>query len=161
MMDQLDTLAAAQVELRKNFDVGSTCPACGQFVKQYKRKLYSTMARLLIAFYKLNAIGYIHVTDIIRMTGLVEYRCGDWAKLSYWGLIQEKEINRDQEPVKDTKNSGYWMITDLGKDFVEGKTKVYSHALVYNQKCRGLVGTKVSIKECLGKKFSYSELMGR
>ena len=149
------TIQEAKTHLRENFDKGTGCPCCGQFVKRYRRSIYGTMARMLIAFYRLKHPGFMHVNDVIRLTGLADYRCGDWAKLVYWGLIEEKSKGKNE----DKRTSGYWRITDRGKEFVEGALTVPKYIYLYNQKYMGNDGPEVHIRDCIGKKFSYEELM--
>ena len=58
----MNTIAEAKQYLRKNFKEGTVCPCCDKYVKAYKRKLNSGIARALIIMYKLGAYNgkYIH-----------------------------------------------------------------------------------------------------
>lgn len=151
-------MSDAKNKLARELDRGTHCPCCGQYAKRYKRRIHYTMAKLLIHFYRVNQDQqFMHYTDIIAATGVDEFRGGDFTKLQLWGLIIEKPKAEDE----DKKASGYWKITDKGCAFVEGKVEVPMHAYIYNNRVRGFSDDKfVSIKDCLGKKFSYSELMG-
>lgn len=147
------TLQDAKEYLKKNFNEGCSCPACGQFVRLYKRKLGSPQARGLILLYSLHrSTGkeWIHIRKIIEQVNVH----GDFAKMVYWGLIEEHS-NEDE----DKKNSGLWRITEKGKRFVRNEIKIPSHALVFNGKLQGFSGTTTDIVDSLGKKFSYRELM--
>ena len=149
-------IESAKAHLRENFEKGTSCPCCGQFVKLYKRKLHATMARMLIGLYRADAGEFLHIKQLIALTGMSEFTCGDFAKLTYWEFI-EQEPKPDEE--KDKRTSGRWKITAVGKKFVEGEISVPSHAKVFDSKFLGLAGDRVSIKHCLGEKFSYEELM--
>lgn len=61
------------------------------------------------------------------------------------------------------KASGFWRITDKGKQFADGIIKVQSRILVYNNTFQGFSDKSelIGIKEALGNKFDYSELMER
>lgn len=147
----IETIKEAKEYLRKNFNEGVNCPCCNQFVKLYKRKLGSMQSQGLIILYDLNKQNeWVHVREITKNINLT----GDFAKMSYWKLIQEKP-----NVGEFTKNSGYWKITQRGKDFVDNKIQIPSHALVYNSKCFGFSEEKTNIVKSLGKKFNYNNLM--
>ena len=149
-----NTIKQAKDWLRSKMDKGATCPCCNQFVKMYKRKLNSTMARSLVRLYHLDKFNsiYYHNVNIVKS---VSESVGDFAKLLYWGMIEQKPNDDD----KSKKNAGMWKITDKGRMFVEGKIKVPKHVNVYNSKPYGFTMEETDIKEALGDKFDYSELM--
>jgi hypothetical protein len=157
MDDSRTTLGEARKELRKGWEVGTTCPCCGQHAQLYRRKLNSGMARMLIRLYRLdraNPGGAFHVREII---GSSDGGSGDLSKMVYWNLI----VGLPKDPAKDTRTSGEWMITPLGRQFAEGDRTVRSHVIVYNGRERGFEGDMIDIRVALGAKFSYTELMGR
>lgn len=129
-----------------------TCPECGQTVKLYRRNLYAKPAYQLILLYRLNRdnFNFHH----IKTTGNPAAGGGDFAKLRFWGLIEEY-VNDD--PTKRT--SGYWRITDKGRQFVQRKITVSKYVLIYNKEFYGFQGAQVFIDDCLGKRFNYTELM--
>ncbi len=133
---------------------GVTCPCCGQFAKIYNRTVHSTMAKQLIKALKIGADKeYIHVS---RLLFRGSSGTGDFPKAVYWGLI--KEMPND-DPEK--RSSGYWMLTNLGIEFVKGNVGIPKYARVYNGELLNppFEGKTVYIKDCLGKKFDYQELM--
>lgn len=155
--DSKITLGEARKQLRAGWEVGTTCPCCGQHVQLYRRKLNSGMARMLIRLYRLDRARpgeAFHVREII---GSSDGGSGDLSKLAYWNLI----VGLPKDPAKDTRTSGEWMITALGRQFAEGDRTVRSHVVVYNGRERGFDGDHIDIHAALGNKFSYSELMGK
>lgn len=96
MSDKLYTIEEAKQLLKDNWEKGIECPCCTQFVKLYKRPLYSAQA---------------------------------------YSLIRK------------------------GTDFVEASVTVKSHIRIYDGSFYGLIGKEISIKDALGKKFNYEELM--
>lgn len=160
------TLEDAKKWLRVRFGKGASCPCCGQFVKLYKRSLSKSSAYvlLLIACYFrgdpveewLHVPSYIAemVSDHPRRAAAVR---GDWAKLKYWGLIEEKpDIRADGSP-----RVGYWRLTQLGRDFVNRKVKVASHIYIYNgEPLQRAVDEQITIDDALTTEFSYAEIMG-
>lgn len=147
-----ETLEEAKEWLRIHWYDGVPCPCCKQMVKLYPRKIYSTMARNLINLYKLDFKYqnryFFHISEFCPK------HPGDFAKLVYWGLVEE-EVNE-----KDSKRtSGMWAITESGRDFVRGEISVIEYKLVFNKEVRGTKGQYVRIKHCLGKDFNYEELM--
>jgi hypothetical protein len=150
----MDTLAQAQKDLRSNFDKGSTCPCCGQFVKQYKRKLNSSMARVLTILY--HQSDYIHVKDYLREKNIRNTH--DWTLLKYWGFISERPLLPEE---MNSKSSGFWRITEQGSRFVLGETVAQKHVLIYNKIHLGFSEEKTDIEESLGNSFNYKELMNQ
>jgi hypothetical protein len=164
--DQKTTLAEAKKWLRARFGKGATCPCCNQFVKLYKRPFNKSMAYvlLLIACYFqgdpveewLHVPSYISemVSDHPRRAAAVR---GDWAKLKFWGLIEEKpDVRADGSP-----RVGYWKLTSLGRQFVKRQVKVPSHVYIYNgEPLQRVVEELITIDDALGTEFNYDEIMG-
>lgn len=151
-------LTAAKKLVEKNLVNGIRCPCCGQFAKVYKRTITSSMAYCLIALAnktKCEPDHFMHVRDLgSDLRSAHFFGSGDFAKLLYWDLIATMSS-------KDTskRSSGMWCITQKGVDFVLGKITVPKNALLYDGKLIGLVGKPLNIKDALGKKFHYQDLM--
>ncbi len=156
------TLAEARdaVTVGRNTNQGIICPCCMQFVKTYRRALTDTMAAGLIAFYK--AVGdsgeYFHLLTLAgdRAANVRYWRCGGFAKLRYWGLME------GDPTAKGKKNSGFWRITEKGRQFVEKTIQLPKAVYVFIGNVINIEGVEeplVDIKQCLKKKFSYDELM--
>jgi len=148
-------LGSVKKYLREQFDDGCECPACGQYVKQYRRRIGSPQCRGLILLYSIHnnlQKEWVHIRDIIKEVNVH----GDFAKMLYWELIEEKPNDNNEK-----KNSGLWKITNKGKSFVRNEIKIPSHAFVYNGKCNGMSESTTDIVESLGKKFNYNNLMKR
>lgn len=139
------TIEEAKKDLRKNFERGTSCPCCGQFVKLYKRKLNSGMASTLIRIYKHAKYEWIHVKDMLRMN---KYKNShDWTLLKEWGFIESNDA------------AGEWKITNKGVEFIKGTSTAPSHVHIYNKTTVGFSSTQTDIKESLGNHFNYEELM--
>jgi len=147
-MDDERPLGEARAYLRRGVEDGVRCPCCTQLVKVYRRKLNSGMAVSLIRMYR--AAG----TDWVHLPTQVGARSREEGKLRYWGLVEEKNAVRD-----DGGHAGWWRLTDAGRSFVLGESRVPRYARVFDGVCRGLRGELVSISDCLGDKFDYAELM--
>lgn len=141
---------------------GITCPCCQQFAKVYKRTIHSAMARSAIDLfhrgaYEGNPAGwgckipgcYVHLTREGNPGG-------DEAKLRYWGLLEE----RVAEP-EHGRTSGFWRLTKRGVHFVRDAVVVPKYALIYNGDCLGHEEPLIGIRQALGSKFDYEELMTR
>ena len=106
------------------------------------------MARFLIEFWKEHRdFEYHHVGRNYR-------KCGDYAKLSYWGLIKPRGDIPDSK-----KYSGYWRLTRLGLDFILTDATVQKSVKVYDSHVLGFEGPQISIVDALASKFDYGELM--
>jgi len=163
--DDVQTLEDAKRWLRARWEEGADCPCCGQFVKLYKRKLNGSMAYALILIYRYfepNYHGWLHVPSYLNEAPIpAEVSAairGDWAKLRFWDLLIEDTRTRDD----GSRRAGFWRITEHGRLFVRGLVRVPKYVYLYNKKVvqrRSPDGTSINIKEALGDKFNYSELM--
>lgn len=153
------SLVSLNVLSKHNMKKGGTCPVCTQNVKMYEKKIDSHMAYYLIQIYKMTINypdkQYFHVQDDLNVPMKVS---GSWAKLRWWGLIEEQEKS---ENISNKRTSGMWRITDAGKKFVEHKSKVIQYVKLFNGKFYGESGDQVNISQCLNQKFNYTELMNR
>ena len=145
-------LAEAQKQVRDGWRKGTRCPCCGQMVKLYRRKMYAAVIRDLIGLYHRRHDHFHHVSTFCynKKSG-----GGDFAKLRYWGLIEEK--TEPGNPFK--RKSGYWKITEIGIAFVENRAFCPQYVLVYNQRARYFEGENIDIEQALGEQFNYQELM--
>lgn len=146
------TVGEAKELLRGLLDDGERCPCCTQRAQVYKRSIHSSMARGLIKLYRRPP----H-TDFHEIALFMEHReLADFAKLAYWDLVLEQPSVR----ADGSTRTGFWQITPLGAAFVEGTEAVAKYARIYDGRCLGLTGPGVTIKDALGTRFNYAELMG-
>lgn len=148
--DDYMTLGEAREILRENWEDGTTCPCCKQFVKLYRRKTTSSAAKSLINLFH-HPDEWVHWRDFVDASAT-----GDFARLRYIGLVEKMT---EPEP-EDKSSTGFWKITPNGRAFVKGHYKISKYMHVYNDHVYKYSGPLVDIMDCLGEKFSYSELMG-
>lgn len=144
------TLATTQAELAAHVDTGMTCPACGQFAKVYRRSINSSMARSLITLWNSAGLRPAYLPDVVGS------RSREESKLRYWGLVVEAPLARP-----DGGHAGWWKVTNLGADWVQGRVKVPKYAYIYNGERQRLAGTPVGIDDALGNHFNLAELLHR
>ncbi len=127
---------------------GGKCPVCQQHTQAYKRHINSGMARALIKFYQAVGTGWGHLAT--------HDKSREASKLAYWGLLEE-----EPEARPDGGRSGWWRITTAGEQFVLGNLEVPKFARVYNGDLLSLDDSdgNTNIRQALGHKFDYSELM--
>jgi len=155
-----EDLAEARRLFLKNLDSGAVCPLCRRFTKRYHRKLNAGMARILIAIYRMckkKNTDCIHVSHVFleRQKNAVAQ---EYSKLKYWGLLLPIP-SEDPKEKKEQRGSGWWRLTAAGKEFVQGVSKVPKYILLVNNEHEGMAGDLISIRDCLGSKFNYDELM--
>lgn len=157
-------LSEARVGLDSQLERGQRCPCCQQFAKVYKRKLNSAMAASLICFIKTTGDSreYHHMQEVMATWPMSLARAagafgGDFAKLIYWKLVEEKP--RTEGDDSNGRTSGYWRITDKGRQFAKGTVAVESHVLLYDGQLIGFTPDSITIQEALGSRFNYEELM--
>lgn len=134
-------------------DKGYYCNCCGLFVKRYHRPMNCNMALCLIVLYQSGQRDFVHLEDLMSKKGYK--RCGDASYLVHWGYLEKKRgLRKDNSP-----RNGYYKLTGLGMMFVEDKIKAREKAMIFNNRFEGFSGGEVSIREALGKKFHYENLM--
>lgn len=145
------TLKEARDALRELAEVGHTCPCCKQFAKIYRRKVNSAQVQAAIALWRAAGREFAHLPSLDkRFAG----NGGDISKLRYWGLVEEERTLRP-----DGGRAGIWRMTHRGELFVRGIIMVKKYAHIYDGRCLKLSGELVDVRECLGEKFDYAELM--
>lgn len=153
-------LEGARLFVQQNLRDGVTCPACGQLCKIYKRKINSTMALALVLIYQYfkthPRADWLHVAAfLVKVKHDSSIAGGDVVKLRYWGLLERAAGERPD----GSDRIGRYKITDLGKQFVEGRVAVPMHVYLYNQSLLRLSEEMTTIRDALGQKFKYDELM--
>lgn len=134
---------------------GGDCPCCGRWGKIYKYKVNATMARGLMWMYSVSPLGeWVNIQErgpkwLLRSKSL--------STAKHWGLIERLEL--DDEENKDTRHSGVWRLTLRGREFVKNKTLIEEHVFIFDDRIVKFSKSMASIVDCLGKKFSYTELM--
>ncbi len=160
-----DSVGVARRWLDRKADDGAICPCCRGVVKVYSRKINATMALVLIEMARSTTVEsgpvWLHVQrDVLSRLvsrGVHAATSGDYAKLRYWDLIVPIPTGRAME--LRANSSGLWRITARGLMFVRRQIKVQSVARVLGGDVIGYAGLDVGIEECLGKRFSYDELV--
>jgi hypothetical protein len=159
------TLAEAKSWLQGELERGTTCPCCSQYAKIYQRKINSGMAAALLAIYRrslqlMPKEGWLHIPDDFQGAGaLVSILTNrEYPKLRYWGLLQSFEGPNEES---ETPFSGKWRITTKGKAFCEDRQRVPKYVHLYAGKpLDRQEDATVSIREALGTKFNFDDLMG-
>lgn len=162
VQETIHTLEDAKTYVLSKRDEGVPCPCCGQYCKVYPRSLNAAMARFLIWLVreyetrkKTDAATDLWVS--VNDGPLIQNRKGggDFAKMEHWGLIEQMANDDDTK-----RTSGFWRPTQSGIDFVYHRITVPKKAVLYLNECVGFSGEKINIREALGTKFDYQELMG-
>jgi hypothetical protein len=144
----------------ENAPDGVICPCCKQVAKIYKRKLNRAMAYSLICIYRLRdeagECGWIDVPRLLAKYGLVSVlRSREYQKLCYWGLLEAVGEKRE-----DGGKAGKYRLTNQGLLFVANKLALPRYVSLYNGAVIDVDATeKVTIREALGDRFNYEELM--
>ncbi len=132
---------------------GYKCPCCGSFIKQYVRKFNSNMATALLALYKHNVNGYVKLEEFLSEHGYK--RCGDASYLVHYRMLEKLKAKRED----GSKKNGYYKLTSVGIMFIEGKTTAKEKFIIQQNRLVGFDGEDVGIKDILGVKFNFDEMM--
>lgn len=132
---------------------GTRCPCCDGMAKVYACRINAAAARALVLLYRATLPGeYAHFLDLMKER---QVYTGHYAELARWDLIERKPGGlEDGNP-----SSGFYRVTELGRRFVEGEAEVPEVALTYNDQLLRLEGEPVGIRDVLGRRFNYDELM--
>lgn len=153
----IETIPHAKLVLRNGWEKGVDCPCCKQKVRLWKRKINSGMCKGLLLILRIQGSSneFIHVPSEFTKHG-VNHGDTEFSKLFNWGLIEEKT----KDLVDDKKSSGYWRITEKGRQFALNKIKVRKYIYVYNTALyKREDKTETSIVEAIADAFSYEELL--
>ena len=140
------TIDEARLVVAAGATKGVDCPCCGQLVKMYKRGLSKSMVKWLM-WLNSKMESDTSWVDV----GRTSVRGGDYAKLAYWGLIEQEPAKGENRPGKPIKRSGLWRVTGTGKAFLKAKIRVPRYKLVYNGKVHGDVGADIGIEDILSR----------
>lgn len=152
------TVEEAKKYLRAHWEEGVDCPACGQLVKKYRRKLNSGMARCLITMLRAEQDGYAEDGWISVNRVLAQYRISamatEYSKLAGWGLIESRG-----DRTNAAKSAGMWRVTQDGQYFARRQLEVPKYVYVFDGRFLGTDGEPTDIVAALGSHFNYHELM--
>jgi hypothetical protein len=137
----------------KDKSKGYTCDCCGLFVKSYRRSFNSNMGIAILTLYKYGEGKYQHMEELLQSKGLK--RCGDFSYLRFYGLIEKLEAKRND----GSSRNGKYKITGRGTAFAECKLTVQKHFIIFNNTLEGFSGEEITVKDALGEKFNYEQLM--
>lgn len=153
----MTTIEEAKKFIADNSESGCSCPVCDQYYRLYRRKLNTGVALFLLGLYKIQKQSvfseYTHAKEVVKKIGAYT-TSRDYSILEYWGFMKPEPNTDDRK-----RTSGNWLITSIGRMFVENKISVASHALILNGKLVGWSDTTINMEKALGNDFNYWELM--
>ena len=152
---------AIDLVLRERDD-GVCCPCCGQYCRVYKRRLNAGMVRALI-WLVLASDRKVRSGD--DPDGWVKLgaeapawllRAKELATTRHWGMVER----RPMDPADDSvRTSGIWRPTARGRSFIFGMSDAPVRVHLFNNTRIDVSSERFFVREALGKKFNYSELM--
>ena len=143
------TLEEAKAWLRERVDKGEKCPCCTQYTRVYARNINKRMVQAMLNLYMHGGTSeFGHLPDM-------DPSKGDAAKLVYWGLIEEENLQRE-----DGGRAGWWRVTTYGESFLKGHVRLPKYARIFDGRLLGLDGTEtVMVDDCWGELFDLRKLM--
>jgi len=160
--DTTVTLADAKVWLRARVvKEGAECPCCSQYAKIYKRIFNSGMAYCVINLFKIEKElqpkdGWLLVVELLEKRG-INANSVEYSKLKYWGLL-EKHPPRENKK-SGSSHVGLWRLTPLARAFVDGNATIPSWVKDFDNRVLEMSKEPVAIRQALGKKYNYDEMM--
>jgi hypothetical protein len=134
---------------------GATCPACNQHAKIYRRPLNHVPAASLILLYRKCRNSFGHLGELVEKHIPTIANQGGYIVLSqHWGLIEEEKALRP-----DGGRVGHWSVTEKGVAFLQGEIRVPKYVHLYDNRVLLHDGPPITIRDALGTRFNYAELM--
>lgn len=149
----MKTLAQARREYAKVIkNDGGNCPCCSRWGKIHGYQVTSTHTRGMIWMFK--RFRKNEWIDLGRAPRWI-LRAKTMSVLQHWKLLERKAKDVDE----DKRGSGFWRLTEKGRDFIRNRTSISKYAFVFDNRVIKLSPQRVDVITTLGKKFSYNELM--
>ena len=128
MINDSTTIGEAKQLLRQGFVDGILCPCCDQLCKATKRRMRKPWAMLLNRIFIEHGQEWVHVVNAYSRD--IGRLANDWRFLRHHGLL---EMHPNDDASKT--HSGYWRVTDLGRDFInDNATRIPAFVVVlFNQ----------------------------
>lgn len=145
------TLAQAREQVQNNLDKkDSFCPCCERRTRAWPNTVDSRSAEGLIrAFHasRLTVDGWVSPMELLGHPA-------NFHKMKHWGLIETSDERKN-----DGNSAGFWRLTEKGELFVLGHVSIQKVAHVFKNRVTRFSGPEWTIRQALGKKFNYRELM--
>jgi hypothetical protein len=149
---------------------GGYCPCCDKWGKVYRLGISHSMMKALLWMASNHGENWVDMPKQAPRDLIQTYT---FASLKWWRLIERLHIEKEVEVVTNedtgerelvyadsaTKSSGIWRVTPIGMQFAKGLVQVPQYVYLYNDTLKDVSTETVYIKDCVGKKFSYSEIM--
>ena len=143
---------------------GGHCACCGKWGKVYRHGISHAMMKALLWMASNHGENWVNMPKQAPRDLIQTYT---FATLKWWRLIQplhiEQEVNVEDGKLvyadTETRSSGIWRVTPLGMQFAKGLCQVPKFVYLYNDTLKDVSTETIYIKDCVGKKFNYSEIM--
>ena len=151
--------AFGHVTNQKMKGIPVTCPVCGHTSNKNILPINKTNATCLMVLYGISqkeGNRFYHVKELEEKSHLMAISMnggGDFSRMRHWGFIEE------MPKVKKVRTSGYWRITDRGKEFCENKLSVSKAITVVSGTVACLTGDSITIVNLFDSPDSYYDLM--
>ena len=139
---------------RASLPKGTHCGLCLRYIKVYKRKINSSMARWLIGLVHLFEREPRWISVAEPWSKQIDSR--ENSKFLYWEMVEQKPKGEDE---KSKRTSGFWKPTPAGIAFARRECSVTKYKFVYVNDVVYEEGPQVTITHALGDDFDYEELM--
>lgn len=146
--------------IRADYPKDVRCPKCGHTDITYVAPMKVADANDLRRLYKLDAQNtqpgqWFHIREFNgSREGVAKSGGGSFARVRLWGLV-EMRVNTDDST---KKHCGRWRITEIGRQFVEGKLSIRCYHVERNMILLGLEGHWIKIDDIVTN-FDFGELM--
>lgn len=133
----------------------TNCQHCGASLRKYAHTITPGLVRGLIKFrhaiYLKNQNRIHLLQDMIGSMKLEPHEWNNWTKLRFHALVAKVK----EDGVHDT---GYWLLTRRGGEFLNGKTAIPKKVWTYRNKVVGHSEETVYIKDVIGEQPTFEAI---
>lgn len=144
-------LLAVLIPVLESFErkSGSSCPVCKTHFRRYRRRIRETLSRDLVRLSRLGP-GFFHIRDFT-----------DGRNSSDFSIVEIFGLAKPKPNVKNPKRRtlGFWELTEAGKAFVEGRTRIPSFLIVEGGEVVETSSELSHVSELIGTGFDYSDVL--
>ena len=162
-MSRLEIEAVIRKEWQDTIeDKGGHCPICNRWGKVNPINMRGVMVKTM---HRLSTKPYGEWVDVPNTAPRFVTRSYAFATLKHWNMVEQNhpppltKEEREGGVTRETRTSGLWRLTQVGRDFIYGRSTAPKVVFVYNDHKVGESDHSVTARDCANEKFNYDAMM--
>jgi hypothetical protein len=143
-------------------DKGGHCPICDRWGKINTIRMRGVMVKAMHWLAFANNGDWVNVPSVAPRFVTRSYAI---ASLKHWNMVERRYVppptkeEREAGLTRDTRTSGMWRLTQLGRDFIFNGAQAPKAVFVYNDHKVGESDVRITARDCAYEKFNYDAMM--